>query len=235
MHNKNCFLTLTYSPENMPVGSSLVYRDFQLFMKRLRKSVGFVRFFMAGEYGSEHARPHYHSLIFGFDFPDRVYWGKSPGGAAIFRSALLESLWPYGFSSVGELTFQSAAYVARYSLKKVNGRDAQGHYEFVDSDGVVHDRVPEFARMSLKPGIGGLWLDRFLPDILDGSVVVDGRKVSLPRYFAQRVKGFDPLRWDALSFDRQAAVNLDDQTPDRLSVREQVANARVKILKRSLE
>jgi len=122
LHDRNCFITLTYDEAHVPAGFSLRYRDFQLFMKKLRKFAGHpVRFFMCGEYGGEHSRPHFHACLFGFDFPDKVQFKRVGGGAVIYRSSVLERLWLQGFSTIGAVTFESAAYVARYVMKKLDG------------------------------------------------------------------------------------------------------------------
>lgn len=235
----NCFATLTYRPECVPPGGSLRYRDFQLFMKRLRKAAGKrVRFYMCGEYGEQFARPHFHACLFGYDFPDKLYWGKSPGGAALYRSALLERLWPHGFSSVGAVTFESAAYVARYVMKKITGQMAEDHYRVVDEEtGEVFARVPEFNRMSLRPGIGADWLDRFRSDVFPhGAVVVNGRECRPPRYYDKKFREFDALAAEDMDFGRhlEARAAFEDNTDARLKVKEQVARARLERLKRSI-
>ena len=134
MHDNNCFITLTYDdsklPERpvgvLPANISLYYEDFQLFMKRLRKHFHpqVIRFYMAGEYGENFGRPHFHSCLFGIDFPDRELFSRTPSGSLIYRSKILESLWPHGYSSVGNFYFKSAAYVARYVMKKITGDPA---------------------------------------------------------------------------------------------------------------
>ena len=101
LHTENCFITLTYRPDSLPPRESLVYSDFQLFMKRFRKKVYPIRprFYMAGEYRDDMTGPHFHACIFGFNFPSKP-WKKTDSGEMIGRSDLLEELWPHGFSSV---------------------------------------------------------------------------------------------------------------------------------------
>lgn len=131
MHKQNCFITLTYNDENLPADKSLHYEDFQKFMKRLRRKFGEgVRFYMCGEYGENLGRPHFHACLFGVDFADKKLWRKSPSGAFLYRSATLEQLWPFGYSSIGDVTFETAAYVARYIMKKITGEAAELHYRF---------------------------------------------------------------------------------------------------------
>ena len=143
-HRENCFLTLTYDEEHCPRNLSLDYSEFQRFMKRLRKKFRGkrIRFYMCGEYGEQFARPHFHACIFGLDFEDKVLFSSS-GGNKLWTSATLDALWPFGFSSIGEVTFESAAYVARYCLKKVNGDLAKDHYSMVDLEtGEVYEKRP---------------------------------------------------------------------------------------------
>lgn len=234
MHDANCFITLTYSPENLPNPPSLRYSDYQLFMKRLRKQFP-VRFFACGEYGDNNFRPHYHACIFGTDFPDKTLFSRSPSGHPLYRSALLERCWPHGFSSVADLTFDSAAYVARYCLKKVTGDRAEEHYRHFDPDtGEVFPIEPEFARMSLKPGIGGRWFELYSSDIYNGHdfVVVNGRKCRPPRYFDRLLEKQNPELFASIKEDREerGKALAADNTPERLAVREEVKVASIKSL-----
>lgn len=238
MHEQNCFVTLTYDEAHLPRYLSLRYRDFQLFMKRLRKVVGAagVRFFMCGEYGGEHARPHFHACLFGFGFVDKYFFRNSVDSCRLYRSALLERLWPFGFSTIGEVTFESAAYVARYVMKKVTGDAGLKHYSSVDqSTGEVIKRCPEFCHMSLKPGIGRAWLDRFWSDVFpSGKVVVNGVESNSPRYYDRVFRRVDSDGGAVLDMDRglSARAGFADRSDDRLAVRELVANARVNRFKR---
>ncbi len=232
-HPSNSFITLTYDEAHMPFPPSLHYPDFQKFMKRLRKDTPQpLRFFMCGEYGAEHARPHYHACIFGTDFPDRVVWERSSTGHDIYRSPQLEKLWPFGYSSVADLSFESAAYVARYVLKKITGDAAEQHYRFIDAEtGEVYQRVPEFARMSLKPGIGGPFFDKFKEDVYPHDyVVVNGHKCRPPRYFDKLFKRFDRAEYDLLKSDRSCNPASVHNSSSRLAVRETVQIAALKQL-----
>lgn len=225
MHDENCFITLTYKDDPF----NLEYRDFQLFMKRLRKVAPGVRFYMCGEYGEEFSRPHFHACLFGYNFPDRVRFGSR-----LYRSALLERLWPHGFSSIGAVTFESAAYVARYILKKITGDLADEHYRYVIPDtGEVIQRNPEFCHMSLKPGIGTGWLNRYLSDVYpDGDMVVRGVKTRPPRYYDKVFKRIDPVEYAYMKDARVANGFGPDNSEARLSDREVVTHARVRSLRR---
>lgn len=236
LHEDNCFITLTY--DEFHVAPSLVYRDFQLFMKRLRKRAPGVRFFMCGEYGDEGGRPHFHACLFGFRFPDQVFFMESGAGSRVYTSAVLSRLWPFGFTSIGDVTFESAAYVARYVMKKITGDAAAEHYKRVDEDtGELVDCVPEFCHMSLKPGIGAGWFDKFHKDVYPrGFCVVNGVRVSPPKYYDRRYKRMDDDGFADLTMrrDQLARSKYLDNTDERLVVKEVVAEATVSFLKRGL-
>lgn len=234
-HEVNSFVTLTY--EDAPIG--LQYRDFQLFIKRLRKSRSSVRFFMCGEYGENFGRPHFHALLFGVGFGDRVVHSDR-GGTVLYRSAELERLWPHGFSSIGEVNFETAAYCARYVMKKVTGQAAEDHYEVVLTSGEVVKVAPEFCRMSLKPGIGFNWLLRYWSDVFsDGkdSVPVFEKREAVPRYYLKLLERFDAdLAADVSRrrYDRVTPAVVADNERERLAVREAVVKGRLKLYERTL-
>jgi hypothetical protein len=240
MHDKNCFITLTYNNENLPKRGMLEYRDFQLFMKRLRKQAKNVRFYMCGEYGDQDGRPHFHALLFNWDFPDRVLWKKTGAGERLYRSAILEDLWRYGYSSVGDVTMKSAGYVARYVMKKVNGDAAKHHYYagHDDETGECLWAPAEFNRMSLKPGIGQAFFDKYYEDIYpEGKVVLEGgKKVKPPRFYDLKYKALYPDKFEEVQQARilKALEHRADNTPERLAVKEEVLKARVKNLVRSI-
>lgn len=130
-HPKNAFITLTYAPEHLPPGGTLVPKHFQDFLKRLRKrlSPNQVRYYGCGEYGDQTERAHYHAALFGVGPED---------------AEAIDSSWGLGHSLTGELTNDSAQYIAGYVTKKMTAKD----------DPRLEGRHPEFARMSLRPGIG---------------------------------------------------------------------------------
>lgn len=239
LHEDNCFVTLTYDDEHVPVG--LVYSDFQKFVKRLRRCISplRVRFFACGEYGEEFSRPHFHCAFFGYAFRgDRVVWKKTGGGFMVDRSAELERLWTFGFSSVGELTFESAAYIARYVVKKVTGRNADKHYQRVDKEtGEIVWLEPEFIHMSLKPGIGGRWFERFSKEVFPlDRVVVRGVPCKPPRFYDVLYGRVDLAGLIDVKEQRvERAVARGDNSEDRLKVKEVVTDARVRFFKRELK
>lgn len=243
MHQRSCFVTLTYSNEFLPPGGSLVKRDLQLFMKRLRKEHGEgIRFYACGEYGEKNMRPHYHVLLFNHDFGDRLIAGANRRGDKWYTSKALEKLWTIddklvGHCLLGEVTFDSAAYVARYIVSKITGDRARTHYQVVDGDGVLYDRLPEFTVMSRRPGIGSGYYEKYGSEVRNqDSVVINGRCVRPPRFYDTRFDVVDPAGLASVKVKRRKAARLfrDDNTVDRRRVREQVTLLNLKRKERSL-
>ena len=186
---------------------------------------------MAGEYGEQLERPHFHALLFGLEFSDRVPAYGVRSVCDVYRSPSLESLWPYGFSSIGEVTFASARYTAAYCVKKVTGPLAEDHYRRVDTaTGEIVSVEPEFCRMSLKPGIGAKWFEKYWADVYKaghGGVVLEGKVRRVPRYFKQIMEGIDSSTFYDVEFQRALkAMDSTDNSRERLAVREQVEIAR---------
>ncbi|AJK28310.1 putative replication initiation protein [Eel River basin pequenovirus] len=239
LHDDNCFITLTYNDENLPENGSLDVSHFQKFMKRLRERIGVsIRFFHCGEYGDTTLRPHYHALIFGYDFPDKTLWSIRNGNR-LYVSPFLDKVWKKGHTSVGSLTFESAAYVARYAMKKVTGEQAQEHYRIADpKTGEVFDRLPEYTTMSLRPAIAAGWYKSFKSDVYPRDyVVVNGVKVKPPRFYDILYEIDDPPSFEKIKRARKRAALLHKQnnTPERLRVRERVLKAKISTLKRGLD
>lgn len=238
LYSRNAFVTLTYDDDHLPQHGSLQYEDVQRFLKRLRKGHRGIeaspsgkypiRFFVAGEYGSQSWRAHYHMLLFNFDFADKRKWGERT-----FRSDVLERLWPLGGSLIGSVTPASAAYVARYSLKKVMGRQAsEEFYQWTDeSTGEVCEVRPEFCVMSRKPGIGSWWLDKYEADVLPRDyVVVNGQKRRVPRYYANRFAKANGFAFEDIQHQRYVKLKdmpLAERSEERRAVQEEVAAARL--------
>ena len=230
MHKFSSFVTLTYDDEHLPYGDTLHYRHFQLFMKRLRKKLGPIRFFMCGEYGDTFKRPHYHAALFGAAFGDRTEWRKSSAGFQLYRSKLLEAAWDFGSAEIGDLSFESAAYVARYCTKKITGAMSEDYYRKTVSDtGEIISLVPEFARMSLKPGIGTDWFRKFGDHAIEhGFCIVDGRKLPVPKYYRSLMSLSDLDEFEWRRFEATKDVDFDNSS-DRLRVREIVTRARFNV------
>lgn len=242
-HKHNCFLTLTIAPEHLELiapGGSLSLVQHQLFMKRLRETIGEkISFYMCGEYGEKLNRPHYHYLIFGYDFKDKVFHKTSESGEKLYNSPTLNLIWPYGNAWIGEVSYDSCAYVAGYIMKKLNGEKALEHYRRQDEAGNDYWLTPEFNQMSRRPAIAKSWWDEFHLDVTTDDHIVrkTGAKMKPPRYYDKLLEKFDPARLAVLKLQREIRARelTSDNTPARLADKETVLKAKLKIKNRNLE
>lgn len=231
LYEQNCFITLTYDDDHLPKDGSLNVEDIQKFFKRLRKRFGNgIRFLQCGEYGSEFNRPHHHACIFNFDFPDKVLL-SSAGGNLLYLSPTLADLWPFGFHSIGSLTYDTAAYVARYVTKKITGNMANEHYQ---------GRKPEFITMSRRPGLAHNWYTQFKTDLYPKDFVTINNGVKLkPAKYYDRL--FDREHPEAMRLIKEMRQNelekrASEFTEDRLKVKEELLKIRFKEkMKRTFE
>ncbi|WGL31302.1 replication initiator protein [Dipodfec virus UOA04_Rod_868] len=204
-HDDSWFLTLTYDDENLrpaypcdeatgeilSVHATLVKKDLQDFIKRLRFNSGqSIRYFASGEYGSTTYRPHYHLLLFGLHLDDLQVIKKNFAGDQYYTSNFIEKCWPFGIHILGKVTWQSAAYVARYTMKKATHGYDKRYYEVAGIE-------PEFQTMSLKPAIGRRFYDEheglFDYDYFSVSTPQGGRKISPPEYFKKMHRESNPV------------------------------------------
>lgn len=240
MHEQNCFITLTFNQAELEKRSnpqSLDKSEYQRFMKRLRKRYGkSIRFFHCGEYGDLNKRPHYHAIIFGLDFKDKKLWSERDGNK-LYTSEALQQLWPYGFSTIGEVTFQSAAYVARYIMKKQTGDGAEDHYTRWDPlTGEGRGVEPEYCTMSRMPGIGRTWLEKYKSDVYPHDyVIINNHQVKPPRYYDSLLPE-EELNELKLRRIEQApeTINEYNEAMDRLWVSEEIKIKRLELLIRNL-
>ena len=237
LHEDNAFITLTYDDEHLPEAGSLDKTAFPKFMKRLRRRLGDdkVRYFHCGEYGEKTRRPHYHACLFGYDFDDKYSWAVR-NGFPVWRSPFLEELWGQGNSEIGSVTFESAAYVARYILQKKNG-PRQVEYDVVDPfTGEVKSREPEYTTMSRRPGIAKAWFDKFGAEVYPADeVIVRGHAAKPPRYYDNQYEIADPDGRELLAAMRTKKRKRKDETPARLAVREACTKARINRFPREFE
>lgn len=200
---------------------------------------------MCGEYGEKFQRPHYHAIIFNHSFEDRKFY-KLVNDIPLYTSQILEDLWEQGFCTVGECTFQSAAYVARYIMKKITGEKAEQHYEKIDEiTGEVIQILPEYTTMSRggkyedgQGGIGRSWYEKYKSEVFPSDyIIIKGQKMRPPTFYQAIFQIDDEKGYDELIHTRkkQAARHKKDNTLERLAVRETVNKAKLKLLKRSYE
>lgn len=185
MHEKNCFITLTYDDEHLS-SPKLVYADFQKFMKKLRKLQNEpIGVFVTGEYGEKTKRPHWHALIFNWSPDDGVYKYSNDRGDRVYSSETLTKLWGKGIAEYGSVTIHSAGYCARYAAKKlVHGNDGEHEYEPI-------------SKKSSKHAIGKAWIEKYWRDVVNvgGVVLPDGTVCSTPRYYEKWLKENRPEEW----------------------------------------
>lgn len=226
LHQDACFLTLTYSDEHLPHGGTLVKSHLQNFNKLLRYHLRDrkVRYLGCGEYGEHTKRPHYHELLFGYRPDDLVKYSST-----LSTSAFLESIWKFGSIKVGELTFESAAYTARYTMKKMYGPpDVVAAYY----DGLT----PEFLLASQSLGVE--WARRNWREFLFDDLVVlsDGRKMNTPKAYLRALEEEHPDEIRRIRSMRVARStrHADDNTQSRLNVKEAVLKAALNLKRRSV-
>lgn len=247
MHRDNCFLTLTYDNDHLPADWSISVRELQLFMKKLRTTLfrlhGVrVRFYACGEYGDTTQRPHYHILLFGYDFGDKRLYSSNARGDNIYTSAFLDALWGKGQCKIGEVNFETAAYVARYCMKKVSGKERDaGHYMVITMDGEITERVPEFALMSRRPGIGATYYEKYGKEIrTHDSIIMNGQEIPSIRYYDKRFEAIDPEGLKRVKRKRHPVLKigrekfLTESRLDRRIVKAKLKDAAVRQKKREL-
>lgn len=251
MHKNTCFITLTYCDEKIPkigIYPTLVKEHFQKFMMRLRKKFGDgIKYYACGEYGDDYSRPHFHACLFGVDFNDKKLWSVRDGNK-LYISDTLTSLWsdpedkiPYGWSTIGELTFETAAYTARYCMKKKKGKNSNSYYERYDENyketGELLTIEPEFALMSRRPGLGRSWLDKFATDVYPHDfTVVNNMQLKPPKYYDTIFEKDNPSTIETIKAARRASAKkaLYNNSLARLNERGNFRKEKIKNLKREL-
>lgn len=261
----SCFITLTYNNDHLPEHGTLVKKHFQDFLKRLRKryvpvcpfkkklspdehaawmqQFG-IRYYMCGEYGGKYGRPHFHAILFNWNFDfDKYFWEKSETGFDLYRSPSLESLWTddkgsIGYSSVAEFSFDTAAYVARYVMKKVTGDHALLAYAVIDDDTgeLLADKLPEYNDMSRRPGIASHWFDEYGSDVYPrDSVVIKGREMPPPKFYDRRYELVYPEDMARIKEERSIAALANKVSEERLTAMRKCKERQVERLVRKLD
>lgn len=236
LHNASCFITLTYDDAHLPPGYSLKKEDLTNFMKRLRHETGpGLRFFACGEYGENTSRPHYHVLLLNSDFTDKKLVRSGPQ-YNLYESPVLSQLWTNGSHVLGDVTFESAAYVARYCMKKrQNGK--------LTNDG----RVPEYIVMSRRPGLGHGYFEKYKSEIINhDTIIVNGVPAALPRFYDNKLAGLTEMsdeiglytRFELVKLKRRrklsSPLSRADRSLRRLRIREVVTLAKLKLKGKTL-
>ena len=239
LHLNNIFITLTYNPENLPEHNTLVKKDFQDFMKRLRKhkkanKYNKIRYFHCGEYGEKKSkRPHYHAIIYNCNFNDRI---PVPGKKGLTTSPTLEKIWGKGLVSIGDVNFTTASYVAGYVQKKINGKQKDEHYRRIDkTTGETWVLQQEYATMSRNPGIAGDWFTKYYKDLYPSDTLhLNGKEMRPTDYYDKKFKQKYPLIMEKIKKNRlkdmQKTAHL--RTPQALAQAKRNHQARMSLYKR---
>ena len=227
MHESNYFVTLTYDDEHLPEYDSLNPRDMELFLHRLRKKYGAVRYFQVGEYGERRGRPHHHVVLFGVEFDD-MHYVRQRGEHRVFESETLEKLWAKGLTEIGSVTPESAGYVAGYVTKGFRGKNRE------ETERYYYPRVPPYATMSRRPGLGESWFKKYHPDVMArDSVIQNGREVKLPRYYDKLSQRMFPERHRKNKALRKKRIPAYSETSDvRLDQKKKVVASRDALFRR---
>uniref|UniRef100_A0AB39A395 Replication-associated protein ORF2/G2P domain-containing protein n=1 Tax=Chlamydiamicrovirus sp. TaxID=2832664 RepID=A0AB39A395_9VIRU len=219
LHVHNCFLTLTYDDDHID-DNSLNPDHITKFLKRLRSRHNDkkIRYFQCGEYGDNFGRRHHHCVLFGFDFSDKIPYCRTKSGEILYNSDELSKLWPYGYATIGNVTFESCAYVARYITKKILGPDAEKWYE-------QRKKHPEYCTMSRRPGIGYEYYKKYGKDwyVRDQIIIRDNLTCKPAKYYDYIYDMENPSGKRRIDGKRKKAAKLAEaeNSPDRLAAKEQ--------------
>lgn len=251
--NCNWFLTLTIDDDHIgeytnDKGFATVRTDdITKFMKDLRRHWSYhhdvsegIRFFGASEYGDESLRPHYHILVFGLPLYDLKKYKNNHQGDCLYSSDELDEIWKNGFVTVGEFNWNTAAYTARYVMKKAKGSDSA----FYDALGIE----PEKTRMSRRPGIGQLYLDHNINEIYQLDEIIlpsscgNSHVIAPPKYFDKKLKESDEALYYQIKDQRKRISEIREQAKSQahgydpleyLAIEERAKKDSLKIFKRN--
>ncbi len=243
--NKGIFVTLTYNTPNLPLTKdglmTLQKRDMQLFKKRLRKYISKhnegitewinpkngkiekpIRTFECGEYGPTKGRPHYHQIIFNWIPNDLVEKEISKDGYPLYKSKTLQKIWGKGFVLIGMISFESASYVARYTMKKAGlAKTKRVYYDACEYNEETKnfemktkyktekgEIEPEFITMSTSPGIGYCYFIKNQESIIknNGLLIKVKGKVklkSIPRYYRKIMERQNWKKYEKWKYENQ--------------------------------
>lgn len=266
LHRYNTWLTLTYDDDHLPekyliakkhphtgkpvYSGTLRKLHMQQLYRAARKQIlrnnpkllhhGQLRYYYAGEYGEKYRRPHYHACIFGVDFADKKHISKTPAGFDLYESETLTKLWPHGQHRIAELTWENAAYTARYVMKKITGQKKETHYTAINIEtGEIINLEPEFNDMSRRPGIGNNWYEKYKKSVYMEKrigVRVRGAITAPPRYYDKLLQKQEPEKYKHIK-QRRFVENLKraaNHTAARLEAEEIITNQKIRTLKQKL-
>lgn len=226
LHAQNSFLTLTYDDQHLPKDGSLQKPDLQKFLKRLRARLAgkTIRYYACGEYGDHTQRAHYHVCLFGHDFTDKVHFRRI-GEHNLYISETLNEVWGNGHTSIGSLTFETAAYTARYVTKKQTGGNLDKYVKVDPDTGEVQAIQQPFAVMSLRQAIAREWHSLYSSDLKKDFISMRGKKLKPTRYYDKLYDKADPSGFAKIKETRK--LNSQTLTDSELRARETITRARL--------
>lgn len=227
-HQNKYFITLTYDNEHLPINEgvdittgeiiktpTLKKEDLQNFWKRLRmhyeRKYGIknkLRYVGCGEYGDQLNRPHYHAIVFGLPIFDLKTDHKSKRGNMNYKSKEWQEIWGNGIVAIGDVTWESCAYTARYVMKKQTGLGKEIYK--------IENRESEFPCYSKRPAIAKNFFQENWQKIYDNDEIYIKTK--------DGVKGVKPARY----FDKLFDV-IDHESMNKIK-RNRVENAEIRQL-----
>ena len=259
LHDDASYLTLTFSEDRLPQDRSIDVAHVQKFIRSLRKrtrrlrtrpngELTPLRYLACGEYGASKLdqvpwsdvpeevglRPHYHLVVWGVDLRER-FVKRTEAGHPLYRSSIVDAAWSdQGLCWVGDVTFQSSAYVAGYVTKKIYGAAADLQYTRIRyGTGECWDVCPEFLTMSKKPAIATGWLERYWTDVYPrDEVILGGKRMKPPKFYDRWLEANHPAVFEQVKKarrDEQYARGLKERTEERRAVRDEVTRARVSL------
>lgn len=226
----NYFVTLTYDEINLPIAESANYndtefqndgtwrgtlypKDVEVFINSLRKKLernnhNGLKYFYCGEYCPTSERPHYHMILMNCPLDIKQFYSFKVDNKTQklhWKSKELEKLWNKGFIDIGEVEWSSAAYVARYCMKKLtNETDKTIYYS--------QGKLPEFVRMSRRPGIGAEYFNRNVKEIYKTDNILmknfHGNTATYkpPKAWDRKFEKEFPEEWEKIKLSRQKAA-----------------------------
>ena len=189
-----CFITLTY--KNAPISENgfrtLEKRDFQLFLKKLRKKcpTNKLKYYACGEYGTQSYRPHYHAIL--FNLPKSL----------IENPQTIADTWQHGHIHLANNNQLTINYVVGYMTK--------GNFtRFNNQD----DRTPEFSLMSKKMGMGYLteaMKNYYKKREIFCIVREGGQIISMPRYYKEKIFEKKQLKEMYKKYIKEQETNFEE-------------------------
>lgn len=221
-HETNSFVTLTYNDANLPTFGSLDYRHLTLFLKRLRRSVGALRYYAVGEYGDRSLRPHYHLCIFGHDFTDnRIITRMSPH--LLWTQEALTTCWGLGRVEVGALTFETARYTASYVTKKLRSKQRYVRIDETTGELVAVEQPKAF----MSDNLGKDWWIQYGQQLEHNDyVIINGKKQKPPKAYDKWLAQIKPQTIQEIKTNREKKAKPTSKQQNRARAR--TAHARVK-------